>query len=213
MKSYLYFISLICIFLSGNLFAQKKTTNYQVSLISEKTEKPFNTIISLDFIKDSLELYLFSKFNYPPFDIQTITDSSITLTKENHQIEIISSKFDTLGQVFSYSDEGRYLTKINGQRFWGTDGDFPREKISKIRIHKDDSLTTLPPSIFQDLFEPNFHFFDNGNGQYCFTHTYITDNEELIITMMNSDGAVGYRVLFLFNNKFNLIARTVGYGF
>jgi hypothetical protein len=204
---------LIFIILSGSLFAQNKATGYKVSLINEKTEKPFDTIVSLDFIKDSLDLYLFSKFNYLPFDIQKITDSSIVLTKENYQIEITSSKFDTLGQVFSYSDNGKYLEQINGQPFWGTDGGFPREKIAQIKISKGDSFTILSETIFQNLFEPNFHCFKNGDEQYCFTHAYLTNNKELILTMMNGDGAGGYQVFFVFDTQFNLITKSVSFGF
>ena len=83
-----------------------------------------------------------------------------------------------------------YLEKIDGKRFWGTDGEIPRTIISSVKLLNKGLPIDIPKNAFQDLYEPSLRTlsicFDGINTFY--------------VRMDNSDGAGAYTVIWVFKN-------------
>jgi len=180
-----------------------------VRLFSDDSKLTYDTTISIGYLKDSLDLFLLSKFNYEPFENKLINDSTLVLKQESYQIEICSKKVDTSIYELSFIQNGQILDKINGLKIWGIDGNIPNRVISSIKLTNEINTNSLDSNNFINLFEPSIYC----QKSRCMTNAYLTDENNLIISMFNSDGAGGYTAIFIFDNSLKIIDRIVGYGF
>lgn len=83
------------------------------------------------------------------------------------------------------------LLKIDGKRFWGTDGEMPKQVLASIKVIVNGYPITLPKSAFNDLYEPHLN-----KVSIC----YGPDNT-FYISMLNSDGAGSYYIIWAIKNK------------
>jgi hypothetical protein len=83
------------------------------------------------------------------------------------------------------------LLKIDSKRFWGTDGEVPKKALASVKIIINGHLITLPHSAFGDLYEPHLNNISICQGP---------DNI-LYISMLNSDGAGGYYIIWAIKNN------------
>ena len=85
----------------------------------------------------------------------------------------------------------KYLAKINGKQFWGTDGNVPRTQYKSIEIVSGQRMITIPSAETADLYEPSLYntkvFYDRAN-------------DIIYISVLNGDGAGGYVGLFVVKN-------------
>jgi hypothetical protein len=190
-------------------YKKLKGFNFKVQLFSEDASSTHDTTISLEYLKNSLDLILLSKFNYEPFENNLINDSTLILKKLDFQIELNSRKFDTSMYNLSYIQNGKILDKINGLKVWGTDGNIPKRVISNIKLKHGKESKLIDKKYFNNLFEPMLFCQKNR----CMTNAYLTPDRELIISMFNSDGAGSYTAILIFDSKLNMIEKIVGYGF
>ena len=86
-----------------------------------------------------------------------------------------------------------YLEKIDGKRFWGTDGGTPRSIISSIKIINQSLPIYIPKDAFHDLYEPNLK-----------TLSFCSDRANTFyVRMDNSDGAGAYTIIWVIkDNKY-----------
>jgi hypothetical protein len=181
-------------------------TTYNVQLENQK-EELFDTIVSLQYLENNL--HLLKKFNYEKFDHISKNENSLLLISNNISFEIITSKFDSSNNKLEFKDGKYQLEKINDKPFWGTDGDIPTRKISKMVYWNNDSPVDVPSKYYNDLYQPNLHCYDS----YCYIYGYKTERNEIVIIMNNSDGAGGYTAILILDNNGNIKDRIVGYGF
>ena len=120
-------------------------------------------------------------------------DRKETLENGDLKVEIALGKFDPKKHKLTYREiEGsRFLDKIDGLPYWGTDGGVPSEQYQKITVQRKGKTMTAPADALKNLYEPGLY---PGN-------TVITVNpkdDAVYITSFNSDGAGGYVVGFVF---------------
>jgi hypothetical protein len=86
-----------------------------------------------------------------------------------------------------------YLEKIDGKRFWGTDGEIPRNVISSIKLIDNRAPIVIPEEAFKDLYEPNLQ-----------TLSFCSDAQNIFyVRMNNSDGAGAYTIIWVIkDNKY-----------
>jgi len=137
-------------------------------------------------------LFYFDKFR----DIKyfSLSENSIVFKFDTIKLTIIKEPFLTNKNKLLYVktndkiNESKFLAKINGETFWGTDGDIPKYQYKKIRLQIGKKEIDLP---FKNMYEPNLDYtkvnFDNK------TNT-------IYITADNSDGAGAYTVLWIVTN-------------
>ncbi|MGC6467741.1 MAG: hypothetical protein ACON38_19085 [Akkermansiaceae bacterium] len=124
---------------------------------------------------------------------------SETLEKDGLKVVITLEPFDPKKRKLTFVEiEGsRYLSKIDDQPYWGTDGALPLEQGREITVQKNGKTMTVPNEALKDLFNPGLY---PGN-------TMVSLNPKdgaIYITSFNSDGAGGYVAGFVFKNgKFN----------
>jgi len=113
------------------------------------------------------------------------TDSLIVIIK--------NATFKPQKHRLSFHPTQHYLSKIDGKRFWGTDGEVPRKKIISVKIAKNGVPIIIPSGAFNDLYEPTLKTLSVCKG---FDNTFY-------ILMVNSDGAGSYTIIWIIKeNKY-----------
>ena len=125
----------------------------------------------------------------PAFNNKMIDDNNVSFYKDSIKIVIQKGPFEKNKHKLTKMPETDDLyTKIDGRDFIGTDGDMPRDEIKSFFITIGNNKIQMPPSVYKDLYEPNF------DG----TSVHLGKNRNFYILMYNSDAAGSYVVLFIF---------------
>ena len=122
---------------------------------------------------------------------QNVHLDSCVFNKDSLTVTIKKGRFNPKTHKLYY--EANELVYIDGKVFWGTDGKIPKEKIEGLKITIAKKLIKVPVNAFNDLYEPWFKTLGVCYGP----------GNTLYISMLNSDGAGGYIVIWTIkNNKF-----------
>jgi len=93
---------------------------------------------------------------------------------------------------------GKSVSKIDGRKFWGTDGGYPKKEITKVNVIINNQRIDIHKVFYNDLYE-------------CYGQIKIHKNKDLyFIYQMNSDGAGTYELLWVLTEKHGLTQRLVG---
>ena len=97
-------------------------------------------------------------------------------------------------QKFSFKNkisdfDGKWLTKINGRRIYGTDGNIPKTEVVGIETSMKGKTIEIPEMLYEDIFECNNEFEINKN------------KDDYIVHQWNSDGAGGYLIVWVLGNQ------------
>ncbi|MDX1830378.1 MAG: hypothetical protein R3342_12620 [Lutibacter sp.] len=85
--------------------------------------------------------------------------------------------------------DGKWLTKINGRRIYGTDGNIPKTEVVGIETSINGKSIEIPNILYEDIFECNNEFEINKN------------KDDYIVHQWNSDGAGGYLIVWVLGNE------------
>jgi uncharacterized membrane protein len=187
-----------------------EASTYRVKFYDYHNDKEIDTFVKIDYLSEFSHLII--DFNYPKFINHNINEQRLKLYNDSIEILIESEIFDTSKHELKFNNQGnyKYLEQIDGKIFWGTDGEIPKEKISKIQINYSGEIISIPNELFNDLFEPNLECVNTNNDEYCYSKAYLTEKNELILIMLNSDGAGAYIVIFFIKDK-KYVYRILGY--
>jgi len=83
-----------------------------------------------------------------------------------------------------------YLERIDGKRFWGTDGEIPKTSILSINLLKKGLSIDIPKEAYKDLYEPNLRTLSICSGV----------ENTFYVRMDNSDGAGAYTIIWIFKD-------------
>lgn len=171
--------------------------------------EPEKNWINIDYSKKNKDLggYIYkdrikylSEFTEIPLIKETT--GKVIFEKDSLNISIQSKKFDAKTAKLNFS-EGKFLNKINGKRFWGTDGEVPKTTYKTITVSIGNKIIELPKNAFEDLFEPSL--FNTRINYNANTNT-------LYISSSNSDGAGGYEIVWVIE-KGQYKERKIAFGF
>lgn len=181
---------------------------FKVKLFHHETELEYDTIVTKHFLKD--DLFTFLEFNYPRLDYKITKNKSIELYNQKVKIVIETSDFKKENRNLKFDVGEKFLQKIDEKKIYGTDGNIPQKEISDFYILVNRKRIEIPKDYYNDLFEPTIECLNDNDNLYCYTVGYLTEKNELIITMQNSDGAGSYMVIFFFDKEYNLTDRIIG---
>jgi len=184
---------------------------FKVKLFHPETGVEFDTIVSIEFLKD--DLFPFMGFNYPKLNSKKVGKNSMELFNGNVKIIIETSEFDKDNRELKFDSTNTILEKIDGKAIYGTDGNIPQKEISDFYIIVGGNRIEIPKKYYSDLFEPTLECSNNNGNLYGYTIAYLNEKGEIILTMENSDGAGSYKVIFLFDNDYMIKERIIGYQF
>ena len=126
--------------------------------------------------------------NFPQIDKGIAKGNTIVFEGKEIQVTLSTEKFDKSKHSFKYHKEYRdIIEKIDGNPFWGTDGNIPKEAYKSIEVKIREKQVSIPQSAYSDLYEPNL--YTDLNFVY-----YDKDSDSYYIVATNSDGAGAYMV-------------------
>lgn len=127
--------------------------------------------------------------SFEDIPVANVGNNRVLMQSNVVRINIEDARFEKAGHTFQYR-EG-FLTHIDHSKIWGTDGNIPLKEYSAFEILINNRKIILPEKAFKYLYEPNLDY----------TKAYYDGKTDtLYITALNSDGAGGYVVLWLFRN-------------
>ena len=84
--------------------------------------------------------------------------NAIHFSGKDIQVALSTEKFDKSKHSFKYHKEYRdIIEKIDGNPFWGTDGNIPKEAYKSIEVKIREKQVSIPQSAYSDLYEPNLY--------------------------------------------------------
>lgn len=120
----------------------------------------------------------------------SVNENKAVLASKNIKVEIIA-------EPFSYKENKKYFSSsrreiqigdlYKGKPVWGTDGTIPQTHYKSVTAKIGNNTIEIPAAETENLFNVNTEFTE------CY---FDSENETLYISMVNSDGAGGYAVLF-----------------
>ncbi|KXK57914.1 MAG: hypothetical protein UZ07_CHB004000126 [Chlorobi bacterium OLB7] len=125
---------------------------------------------------------------------------SDTLASGNrYVVRIIKKKFHPKQHRITRDSVG-WVTRIDGQTFWGTDGGLPRDEIKKIQVFINGRAIAIPNRAWKPYYEPSLYIPDSTSS-FFYVSAYESRNEQYCyLYMLNSDGAGAYEVKFIFDH-------------
>ena len=114
--------------------------------------------------------------------------NTIVFEGKEIQVTLSTEKFDKNKHSFKYHKEYRdIIEKIDGEPFWGTDGNMPKREYKSIEVKIRGKQVSIPQSAYNDLYES--YLYTEFNSVH-----YDKDNDILYIVALNGDGAGAYMV-------------------
>jgi hypothetical protein len=116
-------------------------------------------------------------------------DSTI-FKSDDVYVKITTKQFKKTNHTLSYNKKYKsVLEKIDNVKFFGTDGNVPKIEYFNFEIIINSQKIQLPKESYSNLYEPNIEYTSINYDE----HT-----ERLFIQSLNSDGAGGYAVVWMF---------------
>lgn len=143
------------------------------------------------WIHDSRIMRLDSMQSIP---LEIKTETMLSFRNASVHVQIKTASFDPARHTLQREkdDNGSsWLSRIDGETIYGTDGNMPRVEYSHIEAEINGSKVNLPAAAWKNLFEPN-----PGSG---YTQVYRKpDSNSLYIIALNGDAAGAYAVCWVF---------------
>lgn len=181
--------------LKGNNIADKLKNGFVVYSFVSK-----DNWINIDYKKDSKECkgYIFKDrikliTDFENIPSKVMTEETATYKSKSVSIEIKTTKFIKENHQLKYLDSGHEILKlIDGLQIFGTDGGIPKSEYQSMEIDINNIKIKIPKIALQNLYEPNL---------YNTKANYDKKNDILYIQSSNSDGAGGYEIIWIIENK------------
>ena len=126
--------------------------------------------------------------NFPQIAKGIAKGNTIVFEGKEIQVVLSTEKFDKSKHSFKYHKEYRdIIEKIDGEPFWGTDGNMPKREYKSIEVKIRGKQVSIPQSAYNDLYES--YLYTEFNSVH-----YDKDNDILYIVANNGDGAGAYMV-------------------
>lgn len=93
--------------------------------------------------------------------------------------------------------DGKWITKIDGRRFFGTDGPMPKIEVAEVKVNVFGKDIEIHEVFYSDIFECTNAFNIYKKGDTFFIYQF------------NSDGAGAYEIVWVLNRE-GLLQRLVG---
>jgi len=174
--------------------------------------EPAGNWVNIDYKKNNSDLsgYVYKDRVRLLSALQTIkvvesTNNWLKFSADSVSVLLQTSKFVSIQQKLKYKKNSgsRYLDKINGKHFYGTDGEIPKFMYKRILVVVGRDTLKIPAAEYNDLYEPNL---SSTNLNYdSKIHRYY-------LSAMNGDGAGGYEVVWVFD-KTKYLRRYIYNGF
>jgi len=138
----------------------------------------------------------------PPLRSMSITDLSNTFIKfdsGNVKVSITAAPFEVPKHKLVYSD--KYLVKIDNHPYFGSYSRVPKMAVKTVSVVIDNDTVAIPPAAFNDLYEPNFNYTQNGEKKSYDAVYFSNDKHTMYVYLLCNDGMGGYEVTWVIRDK------------
>lgn len=128
--------------------------------------------------------------SFTPVPRVSANQHKAVFASENIKVEITAEPFKYKENKKYFSSSSREIQTedlYKGKPAWGTDGTIPQTRYRSVTARIGNHTVEIPSTETENLFNINTEFAE------CY---FDAENETLYISMVNSDGAGGYVVLF-----------------
>ncbi|POS00853.1 hypothetical protein [Flavobacterium croceum] len=117
-----------------------------------------------------------------------LSKDEMLFKNDNYEILVTLQGFDKKQHKFSYNKlYPSTIDKIDGESYYGTDGNMPANEFKSIKIKSRNKVFYLPEHFLKKLYEINFNFLQVFENE---------KNNTIYIYGLGGDGAGGYAMLF-----------------
>lgn len=141
--------------------------------------------------------------NFPSIPLKKNNADMVVLSDGKITVTITKGKFEPKKHKLEFYGKDKWLTKIDGRTFLGTDGGIPEWEYKSVEILNNGKKIIIPAEDLKAIYQPNL------NNTVV---NYDQKNETIYIHSANSDGAGGYDVLWVIK-KGTYMKRHLMYGF
>ena len=200
---------LILVSLPNSLWSQDSTYHILLNAGTLQRTPLIDTLAPLDFLslkKESGQMHIqdFEGFNYPKLEL-IIEGESVLLKNDTIEIRVISKPIDSLELKRKLSESKSLLNKSLYFRELHQDVEFPtflpRNEISAIEVKVGSKSSTLAKEMLFDLYNPTLDCWTYLGTEVCGTNAYLTDNGEILVTLVCGEGAAASKVILLFSSE------------
>jgi hypothetical protein len=168
------------------------------------------TLLSIGLIYPSSAKHRTSITQYK-INNQTITFDDTLPSGNRYHIMLRARPFGKHSLTRSHDKNDQYgeVIKIDGRKFYGTDGEVPKMEIDTFAVEINGVSITVDRRKYSDLFEPTIELktergpFRSGVNPY-----ESSDGKTLTVEVAGSDGAGWYYAVFRFDHS-KLVFRSV----
>jgi len=176
------------------------------SRIAEKDIRSDISSYSMGGIDESM-----GKLSLKTLPITALSSNLISFGNDNIQVTIKGGTFDPSKHKLGYYDE-KYLVKIDNKPYFGNYGTVPNTTIENINLVIDRDTVAIPPTAFNDLYNPVFSVTDNGVPKSNDKVYLSADGRKVYIYMLKQESGGSYEVTWVIQDK-KYLRRVVDFGF
>lgn len=132
----------------------------------------------------------------------SITDIGANFIKfdsGNVKVNITSAPFVAAKHKLQYSD--KYVLRIDGRAYYGMYSKVPKTYINTLNVVIDNDTVAIPPTAYNDLYEPNFSYNQGGERKSYDAVYFSADKHTMYVYLLCNDGMGGYEVTWVIRDK------------
>jgi len=137
-------------------------------------------------------------------------NNSMSFEGSNIKVLITTGRFEPSQHKLVKDEE--HLVKIDNKPYYGNYGEIPNNHIHSLSILIDKDTIIVPPAAYSDLCNVSFTYRDKAGTERSNNGIYLSkDNRKVYIYLLNKDGAGGYEVTWVIQDK-KFLRRVIDYG-
>lgn len=187
-------------------FRDYRTKKESFSKVPEKDVKGDIASFAIGGIDESIGKLPLSKIGVSKYE-----SNNMSFEGTNIKVTITTQPFDPSKHKLVKDEDN--LVKIDNKPFHGNYGNTPNNHIQSVIVIIDKDTIPVPPIAYTDLCNVNFTYRDKSGTERSNNGIYLSkDNRKVYVYLLNKDGAGGYEVTWVIQDK-KFLRRVLDFGF
>jgi hypothetical protein len=186
-------------------FRDYRSKKESFTKIPEKDVRADIASFALGGIDESIGKLPLTKIGVSKFE-----DNFMSFEDANLKVVITTARFDP--SLHKLQKDEEHIVRINNKPYYGNYGEIPTNHIQGVTVVVNKDTIPIPPAAYTDLCNVKFTYRDKAGTERSNNGVYLSkDNRKVYIYMLNKDGAGGYEVTWVIQDK-KFLRRVLDYG-